>query len=114
MSKAAASLRALTGPARLLLLVVVAWVAVWGSIWGYTSFRLAEVQGWIDQAIAEPVTEDTNRRIGQYVDKWNRIYDWQDRAKWIGPIGFASILFFGIGGNWVFRGFRKPFSSVTH
>lgn len=116
MSKATASLRSLTGPARILVLLVVAWVVVFASIWGYTTHRMADVNRQIDDGLAdaELLVKDGKDvdagyvmdRVENYVEKYNELLDWADRAKWTGPIGLAAILFFGIGGQWVYRGFR--------
>jgi hypothetical protein len=129
MSKAAASLRSLTGPARLLILLVVAWGVVWGSVWGYSSYRGASMDRWtsseLDRSeklileIAElekaggrnEGKEYTRRIIQEGVERdlaqRDELALWESRAKWTAPIGLASILFFGIGGQWVYRGFGK-------
>jgi hypothetical protein len=129
MSKAAASLKALTGPARLLLLLASAWVIVWGSVWGYCTYRGGSMDRWISseldrseklifelaeiektgardagkEYIISTMHDDAEREIARR----DKVELWGDRAKWIGPIGLASILFFGLGGQWVYRGFRK-------
>jgi hypothetical protein len=117
--------RALTGPARLLLLIAVAWVVVWGSVWGYSSYRTqslervitAESQMFMKLADDPSKAAETQNSLSslRYSNTMQmKTLLWTDRATWAGPIGLVAILSFGIGGWWVYQGFRKPVGSATH
>lgn len=107
------------GYGRLFLLIIVAWVVVWGSVFAYSSYRTTELGRDIDyeserlELVANQPGKEIETKmvldgIGYANDRQMVTLTWADRAMWTGPIGLALILFIGFGGMWVYRGFRKP------
>ena len=120
MHRITAFFRALTqtGQARLVLLLATAWIAVWGSVWGYSTYRYWHEEGFyqsdlkrafkLSEGGKEAEASAVFDSMGYTLDRQLPLALWAERAKWIGPIGLIAILFVGIGGQWVYRGFQSP------
>lgn len=102
-----------------MILIATAWVVVWGGIWSYSTYRTHSLDRWIsaeldvsEKLVVDPAKEqeaiNVLEGIESQMDRREKTDLWVERAKWTGPIGLAAILFFGLGGPWVHRGFKQP------
>lgn len=129
MNRVAQSLKTLTrsGQARLIILIATSWIVVWGSIWSYSTYRTIIMDQWISSELdrseklifdiaarengaSDPQEEYGLKLVHDGIDEGmvrrDRTDQWANRAKWAGPIGLAVIVFCGLGGLWVYRGFK--------
>lgn len=109
--------RTLSGPARLFMVVVVGWIAVWGGIYAYGTMTAAKAQQDGSEALREMARYTVNgnaeseRLMGQavngYFDRRDRANDLGDLAKMLGPAGLGVIIILSAAGWWVYGGFRN-------
>lgn len=106
---------ALSGPARLFVVIVIGWIAVWGGIYVYGTMTAAKAQQDGSEALREMTgytDTESQRLMGQavhgYFDRRDNADDLADLAKLLGPAGLGAIIVLSAAGWWVCRGFKKP------
>ena len=106
-----------SGPVRLLLVVLVAWTALWGGIYAYAAITADQAHKQGSNGIPdleryviaknEEATALMSSAIDNSFSKRDHMNDLAELAMVVGPAGFVLIVVLSGAGWWVYRGFKK-------